>query len=88
MKSFRPRSTGERLDRIVALIADVSRSDAAALIAAGGALVDGVVAQSGKVRLSRDSRSRVDPTLLPDRSAAGRRSDRSTFGDRPRRRRR
>ena len=39
---------GQRLDRIVALIADVSRADAAALLAAGGASVDGVVARSGR----------------------------------------
>ena len=33
---------GERLDRIVALIADISRSEARQLIEAGGATVDGV----------------------------------------------
>ena len=38
---------GERLDRIVALLTDASRSDAAALVAAGGARLDGVVAMSG-----------------------------------------
>ena len=38
---------GERLDRIVALITDASRSDAAALVAAGGVEVDGTVTISG-----------------------------------------
>ncbi len=56
---------GERLDRIVALIADLSRSDAAALVAAGGAMVDGDVALSGKIRLSTNQIIVVDPSLAP-----------------------
>ncbi len=56
---------GQRLDRIVALVADVSRSDAATLIAAGGAFVDGVVATSGKVRLVEGQRVDVEPAALP-----------------------
>ena len=43
---------GERLDRVVALLADVSRSVAAELIAGGAVHVDGDVATSGKVRLT------------------------------------
>lgn len=42
---------GERLDRVVALIASISRSEAAALITDGGVEVDGAVAPSGKDRL-------------------------------------
>ena len=42
---------GQRLDRIVALLGDISRSDAAAAIANGGVSVDGQPASSGKVRL-------------------------------------
>jgi 23S rRNA pseudouridine1911/1915/1917 synthase len=56
---------GERLDRIVALIADLSRSDAAALVAAGGAVVDGEVVVSGKLRLHTDQVIVVDPSLAP-----------------------
>jgi 23S rRNA pseudouridine1911/1915/1917 synthase len=56
---------GERLDRIVALVADVSRSEAATLIAAGGAFVDGVVAASGKIRLVEGQRIDVEPAALP-----------------------
>ena len=56
---------GERLDRIVALIADVSRSDATALIAAGGRRVDGAVAKSGKVRLVEGQQVSVEPAALP-----------------------
>ncbi len=60
---------GERLDRIVALIADVSRSDATALIAAGGVSVDGAVAKSGKVRLVEGQQVSVEPARAADRSA-------------------
>ena len=38
---------GERLDRIVALIGDLSRAQAAATIEAGGVRVDGATATSG-----------------------------------------
>jgi 23S rRNA pseudouridine1911/1915/1917 synthase len=48
---------GERLDRVV--------SDAAVLVAAGGATVDGAVVTSGKLRLQRDQVLTVDPSLLP-----------------------
>jgi 23S rRNA pseudouridine1911/1915/1917 synthase len=56
---------GQRLDRIVALIGDLSRSDAAATINAGGVDVDGELATSGKVRLARGQTVRVDPALFP-----------------------
>ncbi len=42
---------GERLDRVVALIADVSRRDASSMIEAGGVRLDGSVVESGQVRL-------------------------------------
>lgn len=51
---------GERLDRVVALLADVSRSVAAQVIDAGAVWVDGAVATSGKVRLPTGSVVRVD----------------------------
>lgn len=56
---------GQRLDRIVALVADVSRADASATIAAGGVTVDGVVATVGKVRLDEGQQVQVDPTAIP-----------------------
>jgi 23S rRNA pseudouridine1911/1915/1917 synthase len=56
---------GERLDRIVALLADVSRSAAATAIAAGGVSVDGAVEPSGKVRLAEGAMVAVDPATLP-----------------------
>ena len=56
---------GQRLDRIVALIGDVSRSEAAATIDAGGVRVDGVVATSGKLRLTEGQVVDVDPLSIP-----------------------
>lgn len=56
---------GERLDRIVALIAECSRSDAQVLLVAGGVWVDGEPHLVGKLRLKEDQTVRVDPTLLP-----------------------
>jgi 23S rRNA pseudouridine1911/1915/1917 synthase len=56
---------GERLDRVVSLITDVSRSAASALVAAGGATVDGVVETSGKVRLREGQSVSVDLAHLP-----------------------
>lgn len=60
-----PALAGERLDRIIALITDASRSDAAALVAAGGVHVDGTVITSGKQRLQLGQVIDVDETKLP-----------------------
>jgi 23S rRNA pseudouridine1911/1915/1917 synthase len=56
---------GERLDRIVAFILDVSRSIAVEVIAAGGAAVDGTPATSGKVRLNEGQEVAADPSKIP-----------------------
>ena len=56
---------GERLDRVVALIADISRSEASAAIAAGGVTVDGARATAGKVRLDEGTTVMVDPSTVP-----------------------
>lgn len=55
----------QRLDRIVALIADVSRASAASLIKAGGVVVDGVCAEAGKVKISEGQSIEIDTSLLP-----------------------
>ncbi len=60
-----PALDGERLDRIVALIGDLSRAEAAATIARGGVLVDGQVATAGKVRLVEGQQVTVDPAAVP-----------------------
>lgn len=56
---------GERLDRIVSLMADISRSDAARTIAAGAVSIDGVVAMSGKERLKVGRHIAIDLDGLP-----------------------
>jgi 23S rRNA pseudouridine1911/1915/1917 synthase len=56
---------GERLDRVVALLADVSRSVAAELISGGAVTVDGVVATAGKVRLPVGTVVAVDTAAIP-----------------------
>jgi 23S rRNA pseudouridine1911/1915/1917 synthase len=55
---------GERLDRVVALLADVSRSVAAELIGAQAVRVDGEIAASGKVRLTAGSHVAIDTTAI------------------------
>ena len=63
---------GERLDRCVALLADVSRSAASRLIAEGAVRVDGAVVTSGSTRLGTGQRlsaprpEPVDPRPEPD----------------------
>lgn len=56
---------GERLDRIVALIADVSRAVAVTLIDDGGVMVGGERAEAGKVRLAEGAVVVVDTSLIP-----------------------
>lgn len=56
---------GERLDRVVAIVTGASRADAALLVSAGGATVDGSVVTTGKVRLREGQHLEVDPSLLP-----------------------
>ena len=56
---------GERLDRVVALVLDVSRSVASALIESGGARVDGAICTSGKLRLVEGQEVAVDPVAVP-----------------------
>lgn len=56
---------GERLDRIVALILDVSRSIAVDVIGAGGVTVDGLAAATGKVRLIEGQEVAADPSRIP-----------------------
>ncbi len=55
---------GERVDRIVALLLDISRSTAASLISAGAVTVDGTVERSGKIRLSAGQSVSADPDML------------------------
>lgn len=56
---------GERLDRVVAFLLDVSRSVATTVIAAGGVEVDDEPASSGKIRLAEGQTVSVDPDTVP-----------------------
>jgi len=56
---------GERIDRVVALVTQASRSEAAGLIEAGAVTVDGLPPASGKVRVREGQRVVVDETQLP-----------------------
>ncbi len=58
---------GDRLDRVVALLADLSRAQSAALIAGGGVLVDGVPAAAGKVKLEVGQVIVIDTAKLPEK---------------------
>ena len=60
---------GERLDRVVALLADVSRSVAADLIAHGGVWVDDEIATSGKLRLTAGATVVIDTSAVRSREA-------------------
>ena len=59
-----PALAGERVDRIVAFVLDVSRSVATAVIESGGVIVDGEPATSGKVRLAEGQVVSVDPDAV------------------------
>lgn len=62
---------GERIDRIVALMADISRMQATRLVDAGGVLVDGQAVTSGKPRLVEGQTVTVDIALLPEPEMPG-----------------
>ena len=56
---------GERVDRIVSLLADVSRSVAQELTKCGAVEVDGVIETSGKIRLVEGQTIAIDVSKLP-----------------------
>jgi len=70
---------GERLDRIVALMLDVSRSIAQKVVDAGGVAVDGRTETTGRVRLEEGQVVSVDEDRLP-RSEAPRADPSVSFG--------
>lgn len=62
---------GDRLDRVVALLADLSRAQSAALISGGGVSVDGETALAGKVKLEVGQVIRIDTACLPEKELPG-----------------
>lgn len=55
---------GERVDRVVALLADISRASAASVIAAGAVRVGGDVVASGKIRLEAGLPIEIDTSAI------------------------
>lgn len=62
---------GQRLDRVVSLVADISRAATAALLESGGVMLDGLDARSGKVKVREGQIVEIDPTRLPVRQLPG-----------------
>jgi 23S rRNA pseudouridine1911/1915/1917 synthase len=58
---------GQRLDRVVSLVADISRAATAALLESGGVTLDGTDARSGKVKVREGQILEVDPSKVPVR---------------------
>ena len=54
----------QRIDRVVALIADVSRAATAALIKVGGVTLDGVIVAAGKLKVREGQSITVDTSLI------------------------
>jgi 23S rRNA pseudouridine1911/1915/1917 synthase len=68
-----PALAGQRLDRVVALVGDVSRAEAAALLADGRVAVDGSVARKPSLRLAEGAEVAVEvddgpptPVVVPE----------------------
>ena len=65
VETIPPALDGERLDRVVALLVDVSRAASAAVVAAGGVSVDGVTVTSGKERVRTGAVVAIDTGAIP-----------------------
>lgn len=57
---------GQRVDRVVALLADVSRSVASALVDAGAVRLDGEIVPEGKRKVSEGQTVSVDTASIPE----------------------
>lgn len=66
-----PALAGQRLDRVVAILADTSRAEAAELVGTGGVMVDGRVVTSGSRRLAEGDVVELDPPERPDVELVG-----------------
>lgn len=60
-----PALAGQRVDRLVALVADVSRAEAAALLADGRVRVDGEVASKASLRVEEGAEVTVEVPAAP-----------------------
>jgi len=57
----------QRLDRVVALIADISRASTATLIELGGVTLDGVAGVAGKVKVKEGQEVTINTSMIPEK---------------------
>ncbi len=56
---------GQRVDRVISLVADIPRSMASQIIDVGAVLLDDVVVKAGKIKVSEGQRIVIDLSMLP-----------------------
>ena len=57
----------QRLDRVVALIADISRATTSTLIELGGVALDGITGVAGKVKVREGQEVTIDTSMIPEK---------------------
>ena len=57
----------QRLDRVVALIADISRATTSTLIELGGVTLDGVTGVAGKVKVREGQEVTINTSMIPEK---------------------
>ena len=58
---------GQRVDRVISLVADIPRSMASQIIDVGAVLLDDVVVKAGKIKVSEGQRIVIDLSMLPEK---------------------
>ncbi|MSW12820.1 MAG: hypothetical protein F2884_04450, partial [Actinobacteria bacterium] len=58
---------GQRIDRVISLVADIPRAAAAQIIDAGAVLLDDVIVKAGKIKVTEGQHLVIDLTLLPEK---------------------
>ena len=58
---------GQRVDRVISLVADIPRAAASSLIEAGAVVLDGVVVKAGKIKVTEGQHLIVELSLLPEK---------------------
>jgi len=58
---------GQRVDRVISLVADIPRAAAAQIIDAGAVLLDDVIVKAGKIKVTEGQHLVIDLTLLPEK---------------------
>lgn len=58
---------GQRVDRVISLVADIPRSMASQIIDVGAVLLDDVVVKAGKIKVSEGQRIVINLSMLPEK---------------------